>query len=195
VLARNPDPDVEEVRRVSAQVNAATSRMERLVDDLLILAKADSGLEMSAEPVELEPLLVAEVEGFRETGNRHFEIGEISGREVEIERDSMARAISNLISNAVSHTGEGGRVRVSARGQGDMVVVAVEDDGPGVPEGMRDRVFDRFTRLDSSRSSDSGGSGLGLAIVKAIAESQGGTVACSDSDLGGARFTITLPAI
>jgi signal transduction histidine kinase len=169
--------------------------MERLVDDLLLLAKADSGVEVNGEPAELEPMLVAEVEGFRETSDRRFEIGRISERRVEIDRDRMARAVSNLISNAVAHTGEGGTVRVSALDQGAMVVVAVEDDGPGVPAAMRDRVFDRFARLDSSRSSDSGGSGLGLAIVKAIAESQGGTVGCSDSPLGGARFTVSLPAV
>jgi signal transduction histidine kinase len=167
--------------------------MERLVDDLLLLARADSGIETSTEPAELEPLLVAEVEGFRETSERRFEIGEVSGRPVEIDRDRMARAVSNLISNAVAHTEEGGRVLVSAADHGPLVVIAVEDDGPGVPPGMRDRVFDRFARLDSSRSSDSGGSGLGLAIVKAVAESLGGTVACSDSPLGGARFTISLP--
>ena len=194
VLARNPDPGPEEIRRVTLQVTAATARMERLVDDLLLLARADSGIEPSSEHEELAPLLVAEVEGFRETSERVFEIGEVSDRPVEIDRDRMARAISNLISNAVAHTARGGRLRVSAVDRGRMVVIAVEDDGPGVPAGMRDRVFDRFARLDSSRSSAAGGSGLGLAIVKAIVESQGGTVGCSDSELAGARFTILLPA-
>lgn len=194
VLARISDPDPEDVRRVSAQVTAATARMERLVDDLLLLARADSKLEGARERVTLAPLLAAEVEGFQDASGRNFEVGEITDRSVEIDPGEMARAISNLLSNAVAHTVSGGRIRVSAADQGSRVVIAVEDDGPGVPPDMRDRIFDRFARLDSSRSSESGSSGLGLAIVKALAESHGGSVGCSDSPLGGARFTISLPA-
>ncbi len=194
VLARNPDPDADEVRRVTAQVTAATARMDRLINDLLLLARADSGIEATREPVELAPLLAAEVEGIRDASGREIEVGEISGRRVDIDRDEMARAISNLVSNAEAYGGKDGRVRITAVDQGPNVVIAVEDDGPGVPAAMRGRVFDRFARLESSRSSESGGSGLGLAIVKAVVESQGGTVGCSASSLGGARFTITLPA-
>jgi signal transduction histidine kinase len=194
VLARNPNPDAAEVRRVTAQVTAATGRMERLVDDLLLLARADSGAGFSPEASELEPLLAAEVEALGETSGRLIELGEVSPRPVLLERERVSRAVTNLITNAVSHTGEGGRIRVSAVGRGEWVVIAVDDDGPGVPVEMRERVFDRFARLDSSRSSDSGGSGLGLAIVSAVAELHGGQAACSDSPLGGARFTITLPA-
>ena len=139
-------------------------------------------------------MLAAEVEGIRDASGREIEVGEISGRRVDIDRDEMARAISNLVSNAVAYGGKDGRVRITAVDQGPNVVIAVEDDGPGVPAAMRGRVFDRFARLESSRSSESGGSGLGLAIVKAVVESQGGTVGCSASSLGGARFTITLPA-
>ncbi len=195
VLARNPNPNPEDVQRATVQVTAATDRMERLVDDLLLLARAETGAEMRTEPAELEPLLVAEIEAFRETGDRSFEVGNVAGSMVAIDPDQMSRVISNLIANAVAHTRPGGRIAISAVHSGRRVVIAVDDDGPGVAPEMRERVFDRFKRLDESRASDAGGSGLGLAIVKAITEAHGGTVGCTDSPLGGARFSISLPAL
>jgi signal transduction histidine kinase len=194
VLARNPDPDAAEVRRVTSQVTAATDRMERLVDDLLLLARTDSDAGFELEVSELEPLLSAEADSFRESIGGRVELGEVSGRPVAIDRERLARAVSNLVANAVTHAGPDGRVEVSAADRGDRVEIHVDDDGPGVPVAERQRVFDRFARLDSSRSSDRGGSGLGLAIVSAIAEAHGGTASCSESPLGGARFTISLPA-
>ena len=121
-------------------------------------------------------------------------VGEVTADEVLVDRERLARVMSNLIANAVAHTGCGGTIEVSAVKAGTRVEIAVDDDGPGVPEAMRARVFDRFTRLDESRSSSQGGSGLGLAIVKAIAEAHGGSVACLSSPLGGARFVVSLPA-
>lgn len=194
VLARDPVPTAEEVRRVTGLVAVATGRMERLVDDLLLLARTESEAGLNAEVTELPPLLAAEVDGFAETGDRHFVIGQVTERQVSIDREMMARVISNLVSNAVSYTQPGGTVELSAFDSGDRVVIAVDDDGPGVPPEMRDRVFDRFARLDSSRSSDSGGSGLGLAIVKTLVELHGGAVGCVESPLGGARFMVSLPA-
>lgn len=192
VLARDPEPTAEEVRRVTGVVGLATGRMERLVDDLLLLARAEGDSHLNTERAELRPLLTAEVEGFSETEDRRFLIGEVTHTKVSIDRELMARVISNLVANAVSHTESGGTIELSATDSGGQVVIAVDDDGPGVPVEMRDRVFDRFARLDSSRSSDSGGSGLGLAIVKALVELQGGTVACLQSPFGGARFTVSL---
>ncbi len=194
VLARDPDPSPEEVGRVSELVGRAIARMELMVDDLLLLARAESAEGMQREAVELEPLLAGEVEGIAATADRELVLGEVTSRTVTIDREQISRAVSNLISNAVAHTEPGGKVEVSAFDSADTVTVVVDDDGPGVPPEARDRVFDRFARLDESRSSASGGSGLGLAIVKAIAESHGGRVDCSDSPLGGARFRIILPA-
>jgi signal transduction histidine kinase len=168
--------------------------MERLVDDLLLLARTDSDAGFELEVSELEPLLSAEADSFRECIGGRVELGEVSGRPVAIDRERLARAVSNLLANAVTHAGPDGRVEVSAADRGDRVEIHVDDDGPGVPVAERQRVFDRFARLDSSRSSDRGGSGLGLAIVSAIAEAHGGTASCSESPLGGARFTISLPA-
>jgi two-component system OmpR family sensor kinase len=111
---------------------------------------------------------------------------------VEAPGDELHRLVLNLIQNALVHTPPGTAVDVSARREDDSVVIEVSDEGPGVPPELRAHIFDRFVRGegDSGRT----GSGLGLAIVHAVAESLGGTVALTDNDAGGARFTVRLPA-
>lgn len=193
VLARNPDPSPEEVQRVSGLVSQATARMEAMVEDLLLLARSESAEGLRLESVQLEPLIVGEVEGMDFGDQREIRAGQITERLVKIDREQVSRALSNLVSNAVRHTDEGGVIEVSALDRGDRIWLVVDDDGPGVPESERARIFDRFARLDQARTSSAGGSGLGLAIVKAIAEVHGGTARCTDSPLGGARFVIELP--
>ncbi len=108
------------------------------------------------------------------------------------DRDRVRQITTNLVDNALRHARSRVQVRVEARGE--QVVLHVEDDGPGIPEGSREAVFTRFTRLDASRSRDTGGSGLGLAIVRALAAAHGGQAALAASKgLGGAHFTVTLP--
>ncbi|HEX6654444.1 MAG TPA: sensor histidine kinase, partial [Thermoleophilaceae bacterium] len=98
-----------------------------------------------------------------------------------------------LIENALIHTPAGTPVTVSVRQAGDSAVLEVSDRGPGVPENMRDRVFERFAR-GSGDAAPSGGSGLGLAIVRAVTAAHGGEVEIRDAEGGGARFVVTLPA-
>ena len=109
-------------------------------------------------------------------------------------RTASRRSLRNLARNAVEHTRPGGLVRVSAtalpRG---WVEIAVEDDGPGIPPAQRDRVFDRFHRLDSARARGKGGAGLGLAIARAIVEAHGGRIGAGASPEGGARVAFRLP--
>lgn len=194
VLARDPDPSPEEVSRVQGVVSEATARMERLVGDLLLLARSDSGVSLKMERLAVVPLVEAEIETRPDEQARRIELGELSEREVQMDRDAISRALSNLVDNALRHSGEDGKVALSTVDHPTGVEIRVEDDGPGIPSDQRERVFDRFARLDQSRSSDSGGSGLGLAIVKVLVESQGGSVLCEQSPLGGARFVIRLPA-
>jgi signal transduction histidine kinase len=107
--------------------------------------------------------------------------------------DELHRLVANLIGNAVSHTPPGTSVQASVRRADGTVVLAIEDDGPGVAPALRERIFDRFVRGDGDAGSRSG-SGLGLAIVKAVAESHGGAVRLETPEAGGARFVVTLPA-
>jgi signal transduction histidine kinase len=113
--------------------------------------------------------------------------GRVRGRE-----DQLARAIRNLVDNAARHATS--QVAVSLTTDESGVTVLVDDDGTGIAPEDRHRVFERFTRLDEGRARDAGGLGLGLALVKGIVESHHGTVVIDESPLGGARFTVTLPA-
>ena len=106
---------------------------------------------------------------------------------------SLGQVVRNLVDNAARHADA--VIAVAVRDAGDQVELEVDDDGPGIPEDQRDRVFERFVRLDEARVRDSGGSGLGLAIVKEIVTAHGGTVAVSSAaGLGGARFVVRIPA-
>ena len=194
VLAKNPDPGAAEVSRVTAAVQEAVARMEILVDDLLLLARSDSGhRRFEIQRVGLAPLLEAEREGRVDSERDRIRVGAVTDREIEFDPEAVSRAVSNLVENGLRYSGPEGRVELAASAAGEGVLITVDDDGPGVPEAERERIFDRFTRLDEARSSQTGGSGLGLAIVKSLVESGGGSVSCSDSPLGGARFSIWLP--
>lgn len=174
-----------------ATMEAEVERMTHLVEDLLLLAKADEqGLRLNPTDVDLDDLVAAEARRLRTHGtvqvSAHLAPVRISGDPVK-----LAQAIRNLADNAARHAR--GRVGLALRLHDDQVLIHVDDDGPGVPVGERDRVFDRFVRLDSSRERASGGSGLGLAIVREIVTGHGGTVEVDRSPWGGARFTISLP--
>ncbi len=104
---------------------------------------------------------------------------------------ALGQVVRNLLDNAARHAQ--GRVEVAVHRTGPRVVLTVDDDGAGVPEDQRERVFERFVRLDESRGRDGGGSGLGLAIVHDLVQLHGGTVEVAASDLGGASFRVVLP--
>jgi signal transduction histidine kinase len=108
--------------------------------------------------------------------------------------DELHRMIGNLLENAVRHTPERATVELTARRDGDQALLEVVDDGPGIPAGIEEQVFDRFVRGDGPADTVSGGgTGLGLAIVRAVTQSHGGSVDAGKSAYGGARFSIRLP--
>jgi signal transduction histidine kinase len=115
--------------------------------------------------------------------------------ELPVRGDSLAlkQAVTNLVENAIRYNNSGGKVEVSARKKGDSLVIEVKDDGPGIPREEQGKIFDRFYRVDKSRSRKQGGSGLGLAIVKEIVSGHGGSIAVSGDTGQGSTFTISLP--
>jgi signal transduction histidine kinase len=183
-------PDARALDWVSlrAQLLAENRRMEELVDGLLELARADDASPANAGRVEIADVVAEEVSRRRPVEMRVSEIADVV---VVGHADQLARALRNLLDNAERHAAS--RVHVSVRETDDVVELAVDDDGPGIPPADRARVFERFTRLEEGRSRDDGGAGLGLAIVAAIAARHGGSVRVGDSHLGGARFTLRLP--
>ena len=181
----HPDPTRDEV------IHGEALRMQRLVDDLLTLAKADDGLPLSLEEVDVDDLVEAEVRRLRATGDVPV-VATIAAARVQGDRVQLSQALRNLVDNAARHT-EGG-VQLSVSSMADDVVVTVDNDGPPISVDRREQVFDRFARLEESRERDSGGSGLGLAIVRTIVTAHGGTVRATQTPGGQCRFEISLPA-
>jgi two-component system, OmpR family, sensor kinase len=194
VLASQPEPPVEEVRRVERLVQAEIARIGRLVDDLLLLAKTEQTEFLRLEPIDL-PLYVDELwDGVSLLATRHFELGPVPAGMLRADPDRLAQALRNLLGNAIEHTApERGLVRMWVEAvPGGRVRFLVEDDGPGIPPDQRERVFDRFHRTDAARDRAKGGTGLGLAIVRAIAEAHAGGVTAERSPEGGARIVLEL---
>jgi len=194
VLARNQNPDGEEVRRVERLVAAEVDRMTRLTDDLLLLAHTDESHFIEREAVELEPLLEDLVASAEPTADRRFTLTVQAPGILNADPDRVTQALRNLLRNAIEHTQPSGRIELGARElPGERVAIWVDDDGPGIPAQDRERVFDRFHRADPARVRTAGGTGLGLAIVRAIITAHGGRVWAEESPLGGARVAIELP--
>lgn len=167
------------------------ARLEGLVQGMLVLTRADEGaLAVRRGEVDVTALLASERERVAAIGSLTVELDPREAR-VTGDRALIAQAVRNLVDNA-AHAARS-RIRLAAVSHGNSVLVMVEDDGPGIPEPDRERVFERFVRLDDARSRDAGGSGLGLAIVREIARSHGGDVRADASPLGGARLTLRLP--
>jgi two-component system, OmpR family, sensor kinase len=195
VLAAQTGPSGAEVRRVERLVQAEIARISRLVDDLLLLAKAEQAQFLRIEPIELESYVRELWDGMSLLAERRFELGPVPSGTLRADPDRLAQALRNLIGNAIDHTlAERGLVRMLVEiAPGGRIRFVAEDDGPGIPAVQRERVFDRFYRTDAARDRASGGTGLGLAIVRAIVEAHGGLVAGGRSPEGGARIEIELP--
>lgn len=190
VLARSDSPSVAEIRRVEATTMTEMGRVERLVDDLLALARLDEGVGPVPREVQAAPFLRGLVAG---ADMEIAELGELVEGSIEVDPDLIAQVVRNLLTNARRHAGPDGRVALSARADGESLLVMVDDDGPGIPSEQRERVFDRFHRNQASRARASGGSGLGLGIARSIVEMHDGRIWVEDSELGGARVCFRLP--
>lgn len=183
-------PDIQEWDQAGSEVLSELDRVDRLVADMLLLARADErGIPLTLEEVDLDDLLHQEADRLRRLTTLDITV---DGPPVRVlaDRHQLARALRNLTDNAARHTGS--RIELRLSDTGPFATIEVADDGPGVPPGDRDRIFDRFVRLDSSRARTQGGTGLGLPIAREIAHSLGGTLELVDSDVG-ARFTLRIP--
>ncbi|HEY6934346.1 MAG TPA: HAMP domain-containing sensor histidine kinase [Marmoricola sp.] len=182
--ASAPDPALHAI------MQAEVARMKRLVDDLLLLARADDhGLRLDEEEVDLDDVVHTEVVRLRPGADVTVE-EEVRPVRVRGDAGRLGQLVANLVENA-THAADS-RVRVSLSSSHTDALLVVEDDGPGIPPEDRARIFDRFVRLDAGRSRHHGGSGLGLAIVREIARSHRMTVLVGDSPLGGARFELRM---
>ena len=169
-------------------------RLQRLVDDLLLLARADEGGHQPRSPVavDLDDVVGAVVGSAGSQPAITVDLTGLSGGQVRGDPVALDRLVANLVDNAVRHAA-GGSSSASPRSTTGAVTLTVEDDGPGIPAHERERVFERFVRLDEARSRDAGGSGLGLAIVAAVARTHRATVTIDDRPGGGTRVRVVFP--
>lgn len=191
-------PDRTDVGEFSDVVRSEAVRLQDLVTGLLELSRLDEGGTGTRRPVDLDDLALDAVARAR----RRVPVGATGDSTIRVDGSGIAAArvlgderlltgvVRNLVDNAVRHAVS--RVTVALVELGGAAVLTVDDDGAGVPAGERDRVFDRFVRLDEARSRDAGGAGLGLAIVRDAVRAHGGEATVTDSPLGGARFVVRI---
>jgi two-component system sensor histidine kinase PrrB len=192
-LRRNPDLTPAQGRAAIEDADRDAGRAARLLDVLQTLARGDAWAALPRESVDLSALTEAALDGAR---SRHPEVSwqfEAPEQELRLSGwpDGLRALIDNVLENAARHGRPAGEVRAKLERDANAVVLTVDDDGPGVAEADRERIFERFTRAGDARTD---GSGLGLALVRQQAELHGGDVSVTDSPLGGARFRVRLAA-
>ena len=191
------DTDAEETQRFLDVIMRHALRMERLVKDLLRLARLDAGQEVlelaSCDVRSLVQSVGSELASALDARHQRLEIAVPPDADAVCgDPSKLHDVLRNLVSNAGAYAPERTTIRIVARREADTIAVDVLDEGPGIPKEALSRVFERFYRVDKSRARDPGGTGLGLAIVKHLVELHGGTVAAANREGGGARFTVTL---
>ena len=182
-----------------SRVEAEAERMSYLVEDLLLLARLDSGPNIDVAPVDLSEVVINALSDARAAGPEHVWQLDLPPEPVVAlgDRFRLHQVVANLLANARTHTPPGTRVGASVAVRGSDAVITVTDSGPGIPEDIRSRVFERFTRAEVSRVRTPGAAtgrstGLGLAIVAAVVEAHHGTVGVQ-SEPGRTEFVVSLP--
>jgi len=193
------DASSEDSRRFLEVVARHTRRMERLVGDLLRLARLDAGQETveltACDTQMLASGVLADLSSAAGERGQRVELRVAPGGEkIRADPAKLHDALRNLVANAIAYAPEHTTIRIEAAPADGRIALSVSDEGPGIPDEDLGRVFERFYRVDKSRARDPGGTGLGLAIVKHLVELHGGEVQAENRREGGARFTITLPA-
>ena len=193
-LRRHPDEPVAKVGDALVDIDAEVEHLTSLVEDLLLLARSDSGaISLERVPLHLDEVATEAAAAFAKRAEAAGVTLEVDPEPTSATGDParLHQLVTILVDNAVRHSPPGGTIRITARAGSDGATLAVEDAGPGVAAEHRARVFDRFWQAPGAPD---GGTGLGLAIAKWIAEHHDGTIAVDSSHLGGARFTLHLPS-
>jgi two-component system OmpR family sensor kinase len=193
-LARRVDNDTDAVSHAMSRVQSETERMTHLVEDLLLLARLDSGRPLERESVDLSRVAVDAVSDAHVAGPDHQWELDLPEEPVMVSGDAarLHQVMTNLLANARVHTGAGTIVTTRLESAGTHAELSVCDNGPGIPEQLQSEVFERFARGDTSRSRKGGSTGLGLAIVSAVVKAHHGTITLKSAP-GQTDFTVRLP--
>ncbi|GGK29826.1 two-component sensor histidine kinase [Pilimelia terevasa] len=197
-VAEDPTEDMAAARRFAERIQVESTRLGRLVNELLELSRLQGGEPLpDLLPVPLDWVLAEVVDRSRTAANaKRIEVVVRSDRGLTVygSDSQVATAVANLVENAIAYAGENTRVTVQVRPEGEYLAIAVSDQGIGIAAADLDRIFERFYRTDQARSRTTGGTGLGLAIVKHIATNHGGRVDVRSTLGEGSTFTLRLPA-
>ncbi len=193
------DPDVGMIKEFLSDLSSEVDRLTRIVERLLTLTKIGSSEEqMTLTPVDFNVMLNAIVNRLKPNADaKHInlctDLSFLGITPILIDYDKIWEAIYNITDNAIKYTPENGEVKLILFKEGAELAVSVSDSGEGIAEEERDKIFDRFYRLDDSRTRDTGGTGLGLAIAKEAVLLHGGRIEIDESEYGGCIFTIFIP--
>lgn len=195
-LTRRHSMDVsDDVRHALARIESESIRMTELVEDLLLLARLDEGRELELTRLDVSTLLKDAVNDAQVAGPDHgWSVKAPRGLRVSGDKHRLYQVITNLLANARTHTPAGTAVSVTATGTPTEVIIVVADNGPGIPDDVRETLFERFVRADTSRQRATGSTGLGLAIVDGLVRAHKGSITV-ESEPGNTRFTVTLPRV
>ncbi|MBW9114821.1 response regulator [Rhizobium cauense] len=199
ILKRNPD--TAEAEKIRATMDRQLSHLVRLIDDLLDVSRVSQGkIELRKERLKVQDVVTAAIEGSRPAidAAKHTLSIDLPSELLLVEGDParLSQVVGNLLNNATKYTPDGGRIEVSAHAEGGDVVIAVSDNGIGIPEGMRSKVFQLFTQVDDHLNRSQGGLGIGLALVSQLVALHGGRIETSTPSTGaGTSFVIRLPML
>jgi two-component system phosphate regulon sensor histidine kinase PhoR len=184
-------------RRFLTIIDNEASRLMKLVDDLMDLSRLEShAVAMEPAPVRLDDLVGEAIGRMRVQAERRsvtLRPASLAPETVMADRDRILQVLTNLLDNAIKFTPEGGAVEVSVRRENGGAALTISDSGRGIPEEDLPRIFERFYRVERSRSREEGGTGLGLAIAKHIVDAHGGRISAHSRPGGGSVFTVVLP--
>ena len=186
-------PDAVDLDSLVDDVMSENERVAGIVGDLLLLARQDEGIvRLDKEPLDMMDVLYEEAAALRSHSSIDVDMSGVEPVVCTADRDALSHCVRNLLDNAARYAAE--QVKVSCCERDGRVAITVSDDGPGIPEKDRERVFGRFVRLEEGRSRKEGSTGLGLAVVRTIAEQHGGTARFVDGELGGATCVVEIEA-
>ncbi len=195
-ILQKPNLDKEQQSRAVSRIETESLRMEKLVKDLLTLTKADESTNQKYKLVDLSKLISEYFDDLK-VQNPKREVINLITKPLPFfaDEDSIRQLFSNIVQNILRHTPSDSKVEISSIEKNEEIEIVIDDSGPGIPEDLRNQVFERFSRIDESRSRETGGFGLGMSIIKSIVEKHKGKIILEDSKFGGLRIKLSFSKI
>jgi two-component system OmpR family sensor kinase len=186
--------DQDQRDRAASRIETESLRMEKLVKDLLTLTRADSVAALNFKPFDIKIIIEEYFKDLTENNsNRSVVFTGKSTAVINCDEDSMRQLFSNISQNILRHTPADSKVEISIAQNQSNTEIIIDDSGPGIPAALRNQVFERFTRIDASRSRDTGGFGLGMSIIKSVVDKHNGQIFLEDSIFNGLRVRLIFP--